>query len=288
MIFLMNYQGIFRSGLFKNQNFVITGGGSGIGRMTALELASLGAHVCLIGRDEEKLKKVQKEIQDLKGKVSIACADIRELTQVKSAITTFVQEVGIIHGLVNNAGGQFFCPFENITPNGFDAVVKTNLYGPFNLMQEVFHQSMKNNGGSIVTIITNIDMGMPMLAHSGAARAGAENLTKSAALEWGKYGIRVNAVSPGSIESSGLKKYPEEVRKFIPVLRDCVPLKRLGTEAEVGASIIYLLSPAASYVTGVTLKMDGGAALVGWPWPLHPVGNTSHCGPFESFTSEME
>jgi citronellol/citronellal dehydrogenase len=266
----MKYQGIFRPDLFRNHNIVITGGGSGIGRMTALELASLGAHVCLIGRDEEKLKKVQKEIQDMKGKVSIATADIREISQVKNAISTFVQEVGVLHGLVNNAGGQFFCPMENITPNGFDAVIKTNLHGPFNLMQEVFHQSMHKNGGSIVTIITNIDMGMPMLAHSGAARAGAENLTKSAAFEWGKYGIRVNAVSPGSIESSGLSKYPEEVRKWIPALRDCVPLKRLGTEAEVAASIIYLLSPAANYVTGINLNMYGGASRVGSPWPLHP------------------
>jgi citronellol/citronellal dehydrogenase len=280
----MKYHGIFRPDLFKGQNIVITGGGSGIGRMTALELASLGAHVCLIGRTEEKLKTVTKEIHDLKGKASYACADIRERDQVKAAISKFVSEVGVLHGLVNNAGGQFFTPFENISPNGFDAVVKTNLYGPFNLMQEVFHQSMKKHGGSIVTIITNIDMGMPMLAHSGAARAGAENLTKSAALEWGKYGIRVNAVSPGSIKSSGLDKYPEEVQKMgIPALRDCVPLKRLGTEAEVSASIVYLLSPAASYVTGITLKMDGGAALVGWPWPLQAVGNSSQVGPFESF-----
>ncbi|MFL5782953.1 MAG: SDR family oxidoreductase [Bacteriovoracaceae bacterium] len=280
----MKYQGIFRADLFKDHNIVITGGGSGIGRMTALELASLGAHVCLIGRNEEKLKTVQKEIQDMKGKASYACADIREREQIKNAIGTFVKEVGVLHGLVNNAGGQFFTPLENISSNGFDAVVKTNLYGPFNCMQEVFHQSMNKNGGAIVTIITNIDMGMPMLAHSGAARAGAENLTKSAALEWGKYGIRVNAVSPGSIASSGLDKYPEEVQKMgIPALRDCVPLKRLGTEAEVAASIIDLLSPAANYVTGITLKMDGGAALVGWPWPLQAVGNQNQVGPFESF-----
>ena len=264
----MNYLGVFRRDLFKNHCVLVTGGGSGIGRMIALELSALGADVALIGRDEDKLSLVQKEIIELGGNAVIASADIREPDQVKVAIEKILAKFPVIHALVNNAGGQYFAPLEKITPKGFDAVVKTNLYGCFFMMQEVFHKSMQKNGGAIVNIIANVDTGLPMMAHSGAARAAVDNLTKTSAFEWAKYNIRVNALAPGYIDSSGLEKYSAEAKTWIPKLKNYVPLKRMGTEAEIASSVCFLLSPAAQYITGETLKVDGGTSLCGSPFPI--------------------
>lgn len=253
---------------FDGKAVIVTGGGSGIGRAIALELASLGAVVGLIGRDENKLISVAEEISKGGGRALSAAADIREPEQVKTAVGKLKTGCGAIDGLVNNAGGQYFSPLEKISPNGFDAVVRTNLHGTFHVMREVFEQSMKAHGGSVVNIIASMWLGMPMMAHSGAARAGVENLTKSAAFEWSRYGIRVNAVAPGYIQSSGLEKYDDEAKKWIPKLRNHVPMKRMGSEEEVSHVVTFLLSPAASYITGETIRVDGGASVVGQPWPV--------------------
>jgi citronellol/citronellal dehydrogenase len=255
------YRSVFRPKLFEGEVHIVTGGGSGIGRCTAHELASLGATVILVGRKQVKLEEIAAEIAADGGKAAHAVADIRDEDAVKALVSGVIAEHGRIHGLVNNAGGQFPSPLMLINKKGFDAVVSTNLTGGFLMMREVFLQSMKQHGGAIVNMAADIWNGMPGMGHSGAARAGMINLTKTAAFEWAFAGVRVNCVAPGWIASSGLDRYEGATKALIPKLKDHVPMRRLGTEAEVSAAICFLLSPASAFITGVTLAIDGGAPL---------------------------
>ncbi len=264
----MSYRSIFRNDLFAGQTIIVTGGGSGIGRCTAHELASLGAHTVLIGRKLDKLERVMAEIIDDGGQASCQTLDIRDEAAVREAIKATLAERGAVHGLVNNAGGQYTAPLEAINQKGFETVVRTNLVGGFLMARELFSQHMGKHGGAIVNIVADMWNGMPGMAHSGAARAGMINLTQTAAIEWARAGIRVNAVAPGWIASSGMETYPDMVKAMIPTLAKAVPLKRLGTEAEVSGAICYLLSPAAAFVTGVTLRVDGAAPNMPHHWPM--------------------
>ena len=187
---------------------------------------------------------------------------------------------GPIHGLVNNAGGQYPSPLASINQKGFETVMRTNLVGGFLMAREVFNQSMSTHGGSIVNMLADMWGGMPGMGHSGAARSGMDNLTKTAAFEWGYAGVRVNAVAPGWIASSGMDSYGPAMRSIIPKLKDHVPLKRMGLEAEVSAAIVFLLSPAAAFITGVTLQIDGAASLGS---EIFPLGKTSKSVPFDGF-----
>lgn len=255
------YNSIFKPDLFAGQVHIVTGGGSGIGRCVAHELASLGAHVVLIGRKLEKLTRVQAEVEAAGGSAQHVALDIRDEAAVHSCIATLVEQHPRIHGLVNNAGGQFPSLLADITKKGFDAVLATNLTGGFLMAREVYTQSMREHGGAIVNMVADMWNGMPGMAHSGAARAGMVNLTKTAAFEWAASAVRVNAVAPGYIASNGLDQYPEGMRELILGLKDHVPLGRIGLEAEVSSAICFLLSPAAAFITGVTLPIDGGAPL---------------------------
>jgi len=265
------YRSVFRPGLFAGQLVWITGGGSGIGRCVAHELASLGATVLISGRTAGKLERVAAEIAEDGGRCETAAFDIRDEEAVKTAVAQAVARHGRIAGLVNNAGGQFPAPLASIGKRGFDAVVATNLVGGFLMMREVFTQSMQAHSGSIVNMTADFRNGMPGMAHSGAARAGMSNLTMSAAFEWAHAGVRVNAVAPGWVASSGMDTYEGAVRALIPRLKRHVPLRRLAVEAEISAAIVFLLSPAAAFVTGVTLQIDGGASLgsAAFPAPDH-------------------
>ncbi|TVQ34083.1 MAG: SDR family oxidoreductase [Wenzhouxiangella sp.] len=264
----MSYQSIFKPGLFADQVIVVTGGGSGIGRCTAHELASLGASVVLVGRRAEALEKTADEIASDGGQASWHVCDIRDAEAVADLVGRVIEEHDHIDGLFNNAGGQFPAPLEEISPNGFDAVVRTNLTGGFLMMREVYRQSMQGRGGAIVNMLADHWNGMPGMAHSGAARAGMANLTRSAALEWARSGVRVNAVAPGWVASSGLDKYEGAARAMIPMLANAVPLKRLGTESEISAAVVFLLSPAAAFISGELMRIDGAASLGGRLWPL--------------------
>jgi len=275
-----SYASAFRRDLFAGETHLVTGGGSGIGRCVAHELASLGARVILVGRTPEKLARVAAEIAEDGGVVDTAALDIRDEDRVKDTVASMVAKHGRIHGLVNNAGGQFPAPLETISKRGFEAVVSTNLTGGFLVAREVYLQSMQRHGGAIVNIVADMWNGMPGMGHSGAARAGMVNLTKTAAYEWAPRGVRVNAVAPGWIASSGLDHYPEEMRELIRSLKDHVPLGRLGLEAEVSAAICFLLSPAAAFITGATLQVDGGAPLGSNVFPL---GEKSPPKPFDAF-----
>jgi citronellol/citronellal dehydrogenase len=247
----MSYQSIFRADAFADKVIIVTGGGSGIGRCTAHELASLGAQVVITGRKIEKLEKVSQEILEDGGKVHFIVCDNRDEEQVKNMIAEVIEKFGKLDGLVNNAGGQFPSALESISANGFDAVVRNNLHSTFYLMREAYNQWMAKHGGSIVNMAADMWGGMPGMGHSGAARSGVDNLTKTASVEWGRSGVRVNCVAPGWIISSGMDNYSGDFAKFIiPSLAGNVPLKRMGTESEISSAICYLLSDAAAFVSG--------------------------------------
>lgn len=258
------FNSVFKADLFKGQVHIVTGGGSGIGRCVAHELASLGAHVVLLGRKPEKLQRVQAEIAAAGGNAEHRALDIRDEPAVQSCVRELASKHTRIHGLVNNAGGQFPSLLADITKRGFEAVLATNLTGGFLMARELYTACMRQHGGAIVNMVADMWNGMPGMAHSGAARAGMVNLTKTAAFEWAASGVRVNAVAPGYIASNGLDQYPAEMRGLILGLKDHVPLGRIGLEAEVSSAICFLLSPAAAFITGITLPIDGGA----------PLGNT--------------
>lgn len=250
---LSSYASVFRKGLFQGQVALVTGAGSGIGRCTAHELASLGARVALLGRKEEKLRAVAAEIG---GEARTYACDIREEEAVAKTVSDVLVDFGRIDCLVNNAGGQFASPLEKISAKGWETVVRTNLTGGFLVARECYTQWMKGAAaGAIVNMIADMWNGMPGMGHSGAARAGMLNFTETAALEWAP--IRVNAVAPGWIASSGLDHYPPEMAEHIRALPKRVPLGRLGTESEVSAAIVFLLSPAAAFISGSCVRVDG-------------------------------
>jgi len=256
----MAYNSIFKPGLFEGQTIIVTGGGSGIGRCTAHELAHLGAQVVLIGRSEDKLIRTAEEIKEDGGQALWFSCNIRSEEEVKETVSNVFAETKAVHALVNNAGGQFPSPLAFINQKGWEAVISTNLTGGFLMAKEVFMQGMNRSGGAIVNIIADMWGGMPGMGHSGAARAGMENFTRTAAYEWGCAGVRVNAVAPGWIASSGMDTYPESFKSTIKTLKAAVPLKRMGEEAEVSSAICYLLSPGAAFVSGTTVRVDGAAS----------------------------
>lgn len=275
----MKYQSQFRSDAFKDKVIIVTGGGSGIGRCTAHELVALGAKVIITGRKQEKLDHVAAEIAEDGGTVTTLVCDIRNEEQVKATIAAVLEKFGRLDGLVNNAGGQFPAPLSMISANGFEAVVRNNLFGSFLMMREAYNQWMADHGGSIVNMTADMWGGMPGMAHSGAARSGMMNLTETMATEWASAGVRVNAVAPGFVASSGMDQYdPSFTAQVIPQMASTIPLKRLAEEAEVSAAIVFLLSDAASFVTGHTLKIDGGASLNTKLFPLIGKGTAPYAG----------
>lgn len=282
----MGYRSVLRLDLFKDQNIIVTGAGSGIGRCTAHELASLGANVILIGRSKEKLLTVQSEISEDGGKCDLATCDIRNEEAVKQLVEMLLEKHGVIDALVNNAGGQFPSPLKSISKNGWDAVVSTNLTGGFLVAREVFNQSMSNHGGSIVNIVADMWGGMPGMGHSGAARAGMVNFTQTAAYEWGEAGVRVNAVAPGWIASSGMDTYPDEFKKVLKGLPKAVPLGRLGNEAEISGAICFLLSEAASFISGTTIRIDGAASQGNTA--IYPLQSSKNTKSYSGFHREVK
>jgi len=275
-----HYRSVFRPGLFAGQTIWVTGGGSGIGRCVAHELAALGATVLISGRKADKLERVAAEIAEDGGRCAWRAFDIRDEAAVTANVAAVLAERGAVHGLVNNAGGQYPAPLQTIGKKGFEAVLANNLTGGFLMMRELFTQSMQAHGGAIVNMTADFRNGMPGMAHSGAARAGMSNLTMSAAYEWAHAGVRVNAVAPGWVASSGMDTYAEPVKAVIRELKHHVPLRRLATEAEISAAIVFLLSPAAAFITGTTLQIDGAASLGN---PMFPSPDHAGTQPFDGF-----
>ncbi|KAI7824836.1 hypothetical protein BC939DRAFT_449355 [Gamsiella multidivaricata] len=256
------YKSVFNKSLFKNHVILVTGGGTGIGRCIAHELASLGAMVVLAARKLDQLTRTAEEIGLLGGKCDVMTINIRDPAQAQQLVEQIVAKHGKLTGLVNNAGGQFHSPASKMSPKGFATVVDLNLVGTFNLCKAAFDGYMGEHGGSIVNIVAECRNGFPGMVHTGAARSGIINMTKTLAVEWGPYnGIRVNCVAPGMILSSGMKNYPEKVLDGFLASSWMNPAGRMGTESEIAASVVFLLSPAASYINGINLPVDGGSSL---------------------------
>lgn len=277
----MPYQSVYRADLFAGQVVLITGGGSGIGRCAAHELASLGAMVAIAGRDEGKLLEVKREIEADGGKASTHICDIRDESQVIAMVEGVLAAHGRIDGLVNNAGGQYRQPLKKISSKGFEAVVRLNLFGGFMVMREVYSRWMEQHGGSIVNIIADIWNGWPNYAHSGAARGGMWTLSESAASEWAPAGVRVNCVAPGGVASSGFDTYEPDAQQVILEFPKAIPLQRYGNVAEVSGAIVYLLSPVASFITGSCIRVDGGAPNARLCW--NPPTEHNKSQPFPGF-----
>ena len=255
---------IFRDGLFEGQVAIVTGGGSGIGLSTARTLGGLGAKVAICGRKADKLEAARASLADAEVEVFAAPCDIREVDQIQGFVDRAGEALGPATILVNNAGGQFPTTAETVTPRGWEAVVRNNLNGTFFMTQAVATRHMiPQKRGRIVNVIANIARGFPGMIHTGAARAGVENMTKTLAIEWARYNVQVNAIAPGIIRTTGTDQYPPEL---IEASRRRTPMKRVASAGEVAQLIAYLASEAAHFVTGECWYIDGGAHLWGDNW----------------------
>ena len=262
---------LFRPGCFDGQVALVTGGGTGIGLATARELGALGAKVAIASRSREKVDRGANVLREDGVDVLAETVDIREPAAIASLVSAVLARFGRIDVLVNNAGGQFPAPAEQMAHKGWDAVIRNNLSGTFYATRAVAEQAMiPQKSGRIVNVIALIARGFPGMSHTGAARAGVENLTKSLAVEWAHHGIKVNAVAPGTIVSSGTAQYGDAL---LEQARRATPAKRLGTPEEVARVVTFLASALNDYVTGCTYTIDGGASLWGDIWAIEDHGN---------------
>jgi citronellol/citronellal dehydrogenase len=265
---------MFRPGLFEGHVAIITGGGSGIGLAIARVLVELGCNVAIGGRKQEKLDAARGELEagganesgHARGRVLATTVDIRDVEHVARFVDEVERALGPATILVNNAGGQFPTAAEHLAAKGWDAVIRNNLNGTFYVTHAVATRHMiPHRRGRIVNIIANIARGFPGMVHTGAARAGVENMTKTLAVEWAQYNIQVNAIAPGIIRSTGTNQYPPELVEYS---RQKTPMKRLGTPEEVAQLAAYLASDEASFVSGESWYIDGGAHLWGDSWTI--------------------
>lgn len=263
------FKSIYAQNLFEGQVALVTGGGTGIGLAAAKELAYLGAQVIICSRKQENIDRGVAELAKFCPAEKAAWGqvlDIRDAEACDELAGRILEKHGAIHVLVNNAGGQFPSPASQLSSRGFEAVVRNNLFGLFNMTRAVATLGMIPQGaGRIVNVIADIYRGFPGMVHTGAARAGVENLTKTLAVEWAQHGIRVNACAPGTIRSSGTTQYGDAT---LELARKATPLKRLGSVEEVSRVIVFLASRANDYVTGSTYYIDGGSSLWGDVWPI--------------------
>ncbi|MCB9230990.1 MAG: SDR family oxidoreductase [Bacteroidia bacterium] len=247
--------------LFKDKVALVTGGRSGIGYAIAKQLLELGAKVTICARKEEPLQKAAEELSKA-GPCDFRACDIRDTDQIRALAAQIRDRQGRLDILVNNAGGQFPALAENISDNGWETVIKNNLSGTFFMTREMANTFfIPQKGGVIVNIIANMHRGFPGMIHTGAARAGVENMTKTLAQEWAKYHIRINCIAPGIIESEGLKTYPKPVQSMFEQAKMGIPMQQFGTVEDVANATSFLASPLAAYVTGITLYVDGAQHL---------------------------
>lgn len=258
---------IYRDDLFAGQRIVVSGGGSGMGRATLFLLLRLGAQVLICGRDEAKLTRAADDAEQLLGRRPLTRAmTIRDPEQVSDLADAAFEALGRIDHLVNSAGGQFPINAIDLTPKGWNAVVDTNLNGSFWMMQAFGRRWVeRDEPGNIVTLTMVSDRGVPQSAHSCAARAGVLHLTKSLAVEWAPHRIRLNCVAPGTIETEGLNQYPDS---YLARMGQGNPMRRMGDTWDIAQAVAWLISPAAGFVTGEFLHIDGGMQLLGTNWPL--------------------
>ncbi len=249
----------FRADLFENQVAVITGGGTGIGRELALRLAGLGADVALAGRRSGPLEATAAEVRALGRRAIAVPTDVRDAAQCTTLMQRTVDELGRLDTLVCGAAGNFICPSISLTPNGWRSVVEIILNGTFFSAQAAARHMIDSGGGNILALTaTYAWTGGPATAPSAAAKAAVNSLVQSLGVEWAAAGIRVNAVAPGPVdtEKSRTNLWPDpEIRDRI---RRTIPLGRFGGADTVVDACVFLLSPAASFITGEVLVVDGG------------------------------
>src|SRR5918999_460399 len=245
---------IFAPGLLDGQVIVVTGGGSGLGRATAIELAACGANVIVAGRPPEPPDETAAMCEG--GRCEALTCDIREEDQVASLVDTVLERHGRLDTLVNNAGGQYMTPAEDITQKGFRTVVRLNLEGTWLMTHAAATRAMiPAGGGKVMNVTLSPHHGLPGMAHSSAARAAVENLTRVLSIEWARFGIRINAVAAGHFDTETLRtKYP---RPVVEGVASTVPLQRLGSEEEFAWLVAFLASPAGDYHPGSILTIDG-------------------------------
>jgi len=248
---------IFAEGILRERVPFVTGGGTGITGGVARALAEAGASVALVSRQMEHLEPAAASINQQGGRAFAVTADVRYPEQVENAVAKTIQQFGKIDIVVNGAAGNFLCAAKELSPNGFGAVVDIDLKGTFNVCRAAFTE-LKKTRGQILNISATLHyLGTPLQLHVSAAKAGVDALTRNLAVEWGRYGIRVNAIAPGPIEDT------EGMRRLVaaPVkekLREHIPLGRLGLIEDIERAAVFLCSDAASYINGAVLVVDGG------------------------------
>ncbi len=253
----LRYRSPLRSDANAGRVALVSGGGTGIGRATALELAASGASVAVCGRRAEPLDAVREELEALGAEAVSLAADLREDGEAERIAEATVERFGHVDVLVNNAGGQFSAPAEDISPNGWRAVERVTVDAVWAMTRAVATRSMIPRGDGLVVFVGfSPQRGIPGFAHAAAGRAAVANLASGLALEWSRHGIRSVCVAPGTILTEGLAGYGEEA---VEGWRRTVPLGRLGRPEEVGALIAFLASAGGGYVTGTTIVVDGGA-----------------------------
>jgi len=250
---------IFLPGILAGRVAIVTGGGTGIGKAIALELAGLGADVVVASRNPQHLEPTADAITALgRGALAIP-TDIRVPAQVEALMEQTVAQFGKIDILINNAGGQYPGPAEELSIEGWRSVIDLNLNATFYCSQAAARQMMRTGGGAIVNIVATFGLrAAPGLAHAAAARAGVVNLTRTLALEWAKHNIRINAVAPGIIMTEGALAEMLIDPAGIERIEQAIPLKRLGVPDDIAPLVAFLVSDAAAYLTGETIAVDGG------------------------------
>jgi citronellol/citronellal dehydrogenase len=260
------FHSIYGRGLFEGQVAIVTGGGTGIGLAVACELSYLGCRVAIGSRKPENIQAGLARLESFEAESMGGVLDVRQYESCEAFVASVLERFGRIDVLVNNAGGQFPSPAQFLSPRGFEAVIRNNLNGLFFMTHSTATRAMiPARRGRIVNVIADVARGFPGMVHTGAARAGVDNLTKTLAVEWASLGIRVNACAPGVIRSSGTSQYGDEA---LELSRRATPLKRLGTVEEVSRIIVFLASDANDFVTGATYAVDGGGSLWGDVWPI--------------------
>lgn len=248
---------MYSKGLFKEKIILVTGGGTGIGYGIAELFIELGGSVIITSRDESNLVKSSKNLLK-KGDCYYKACDIRKTETIEKLNQWIKEKFGKLDILINNAGGQFPAPAEVMSQKGWAAVINNNLNGTFNMCHagaNTFFIPQKK--GNIVNITANVFRGFPGMAHTGAARAGVENLTKTLGQEWAQYKIRVNAIAPGTIASSGLDSYPDIMKTFLKKAEEKNLMDRFGTPKDIANAVVFLASPLSSYISGITIPVDG-------------------------------
>ena len=248
---------IFADGILNGHVALVTGGGTGITGGVARALAEAGASVALVSRKLEHLEPAAEAINNAGGKAFAEAADVRNPAEVEKAIAATVDRFGKVDIVVNGAAGNFLCAAEELSANGFGTVVDIDLKGTFNVCRAAFAE-LKRNRGQILNISATLHyLGTPMQLHVSAAKAGVDALTRNLAVEWGRYGIRVNAIAPGPIgDAEGMKRLvPEPIKEK---LRQRIPLGRFGEIADIEKTAVFLCSEAANYINGAVIVVDGG------------------------------